>query len=555
MVEQGDLTGKRLASYKILSKLGQGGMAVVYKAHEMSLNRVVALKVIAPHLVQDRSFVDRFKREAQAAAQLNHPNIVQIYAIGQEDDVHFFAMEYVQGRTLLEIVKEEGCLPAARATSIVRQVAEALAVAHDAGIVHRDIKPSNIMLDATDLVKVADFGIAQITSAATRLTREGCFIGTPEYVSPEQCKGEPVDGRSDIYSLGVTYYEMLSGKPPFEADSPAGLAFRIVEGNCPTVCELAPTVPTAVERIVGKMMAPDIEQRYQSAAELVAALPAAGEPFTTSTDPVAAARAAPAAAARPGPAEKKEKKEKKRRATPLVYVALGALAVIVAIASWQSLRPARGEPGSGDPAGMAAPGKPAPDRAEGAAVEPVDVPREAPAVKEREPAAVVEETASAADAVPEPPAVPPEPPADPAREPVAMPAPDTLIATATGDYEYVDLVNSSVEGVFAEQGFVVVDWPSAPARSMYEVAGLHCVTTAKLVGVSPLRYHGRVTDQFTVMLTVKVVSLDDGTIAAGPLTETVQYTAFNVEEELKGAARAMASELASRLRDRMEGSS
>jgi predicted Ser/Thr protein kinase len=546
MAEEGDLTGKTLGNYKVLSRLGRGGMAVVYKAHEMSLNRVVALKVIAPHLLTERSFVDRFKREAQAAAQLNHPNIVQIYAIGQEDDVHFFTMEYVKGRTLLEIIKEEGCVAATRATSIVRQVAEALAAAHDAGIVHRDIKPSNVMLDTMDRVKVADFGIAQITSAATRLTREGCFIGTPEYISPEQCRGQPVDGRSDIYSLGVTFYEMLSGKTPFEPDSPAALALRIVEGNCPTVGELAPTVPVPVQRIVEKMMCPDVEQRYQSAADLVAALPAAG--VSATMPPVPIVDDPP-----PGATATTKPVERKKRFFPMLYVALGALAVLVAIASWQSLRPAHGESRSGPPAAMTVPEKLVPEETEGAVIDRRDVSQEEAAAERRATAAVPEEVETLADAVAEIPVVLSEPHADPPRELAAMPPPDALVVTATGDYEYVDLVGSTVEGVFAGQGFQVKDWQSIPEGSMHEVARFHCVTTAKFTGTSLLRYHGRATEQYTVVLTAKVVSLDDGAIVAGPLTETVRYTAVNAEEQLETAARELSSELASRLRDRLAG--
>ncbi|MGD8816401.1 MAG: serine/threonine-protein kinase [Acidobacteriota bacterium] len=280
-----DFTGRTLGGYRILRKLGQGGMAVVYKAHEESLNRVVALKVIAQHLAEDEQFIARFQREAQAAAQLNHPNIVQIYAIGEDQGVHYFSMEFVKGRSLAEIIEEEGFMPAGRALPIIAQAAEALAAAHEAGIVHRDIKPANIMVDGNGRVKVADFGIAQMATA-TRMTQSGILVGTPEFISPEQCRGEKLDGRSDIYSLGVTLYQLLVGRTPFEADTPAALVFQIIEGPIPQVGELNPTVSQDVRDIVAKMMHTDRNQRYQSAEDLAHALRAADtQPVTSGARP------------------------------------------------------------------------------------------------------------------------------------------------------------------------------------------------------------------------------------------------------------------------------
>jgi len=280
---QTDLTGRTLGGYRILRKLGQGGMAVVYKAHEESLDRVVALKVIAQHLSDNQQFITRFQREAKAAAQLSHPNIVQIYAIGEDDGVHYFSMEYVKGRSLAEIIDEEGFLTAGRALPIIAQAAEALAVAHEAGIVHRDIKPPNIMLDPSGRVKVADFGIAQMATE-TRMTQSGMLVGTPEFISPEQCHSEKLDGRSDIYSLGVTLYQLLSGRTPFQADTPASLVLQIVDGPIPRVGELNPTIPADVQAIVAKMMHIDRKQRFQSADDLLHALKGADtQPATTGT--------------------------------------------------------------------------------------------------------------------------------------------------------------------------------------------------------------------------------------------------------------------------------
>lgn len=236
-----DLTGRTLGGFRVLGKLGAGGMAAVYRAHEAALDRVVALKVIHPHLAQQPEIVARFEREARAAAQLTHPNIVQIYMVGEEGDLPFFSMEYVNGKTLQSVIETEGFLTARRAVPILRQAAEALAAAHEAGIVHRDIKPSNILLDSAGRVKVTDFGIAQVATES-RLTQTGMLLGTPGYISPEQCLGEPLDARTDIYALGVTMYETLAGHMPFQADTPAALVLKIIDPDPQPLGVANPTV-------------------------------------------------------------------------------------------------------------------------------------------------------------------------------------------------------------------------------------------------------------------------------------------------------------------------
>lgn len=261
--------GERIGHYQIVSLLGRGGMASVYKAHEMSLNRTVALKVLRPELAEDPSFVKRFQREAQAAARLNHPAISTVYAIGQEGELTFFAMEYVQGSTLRQLIRQEGPLSLERALEILIPAAEALEAAHKAGVVHRDMKPGNILIGEDGKVKVVDFGIAQMTESTSHLTREGSFVGTPEYVSPEQCEGKIVDGRSDIYSLGVTFFEMLTGKTPFTADTPAGIINRIVQGKATPLESLNPSLSSQARAVVSRMIHRDREQRYPDASALL----------------------------------------------------------------------------------------------------------------------------------------------------------------------------------------------------------------------------------------------------------------------------------------------
>ncbi len=259
---------ERIGHYTIVGELGRGGMGVVYKAHEESLNRFVAIKVLGSHLTEDRDYVQRFMREARAAAALNHPNIVQIYFVGEDEGTPYFVMEYVTGTSVQAMIRKHGRLDPVEAASIVLQAANGLGAAHSAGIIHRDIKPANLMVNEQGLVKIADFGLALAPEAQTRLTATGMLMGTPGYLSPEQCMDQGVDHRSDIYSLGVTFFEMLAGTMPFSADSPLALLRKIVEVEAPDVRELNPDADETLRGIVARMMAKTPEERYQACGEL-----------------------------------------------------------------------------------------------------------------------------------------------------------------------------------------------------------------------------------------------------------------------------------------------
>jgi serine/threonine-protein kinase len=262
----------RIGHYRIVAELGRGGMGIVYKAHEESLNRFVAIKVLGEHLTEDPGHVERFLREARSAASLNHPNIVQIYAVSEEEGRHFFAMEYVTGRSLQQILKSSGPLEPTQVARIALQTASGLRAAHDQGIIHRDIKPANLLIDERGLVKIADFGLALVAGGVSRLTATGMFMGTPGYLSPEQCLDQDPDHRTDIYSLGVTLYEALSGKVPFTADSPLALLRQIVEVEPPDLGDLKPDVDPELRTIVDRMMAKDRDLRVSSCAELIGGL-------------------------------------------------------------------------------------------------------------------------------------------------------------------------------------------------------------------------------------------------------------------------------------------
>ncbi len=256
--------------YLIVRKLGSGGMADVYLADDRELGRQVALKLLNERHANDEQFVERFRREAQSAAGLNHPNIVSIFDRGQAEGTYYIAMEYLDGRTLKELLVRNGPTPIEIAIDYTRQILSALAFAHRGGIVHRDIKPHNIVVRKDGRLKVTDFGIAR--SGASQMTEAGSIVGTAQYLSPEQARGAPVDQRSDLYSLGIVMYEMLTGKVPFTGDAPVEIAMKHLNAVPEPPSKLRPEIPHDLDAIVMRALAKEPDQRYASAEEMDADL-------------------------------------------------------------------------------------------------------------------------------------------------------------------------------------------------------------------------------------------------------------------------------------------
>jgi serine/threonine protein kinase len=267
--------GKVLGKYQVTGVLAQGGMGVVLKAHDPMIERDVAIKILADHLTADASALSRFLAEARAAGKLNHPNVIAIYEIGQQGQTYYLVLEYVPGGNLGDRLAGGPSLSVPEATQALIDASKGVGAAHAVGVIHRDIKPTNLMWAADGSIKVADFGLAKAADAGRHLTQTGVVVGTPFYMSPEQCEAKPLDHRGDLYSLGATYYCLLTGKDPYhETDSLTQLMYMHCHGPIPDPRSLNPTVPEACSRIVARAMAKAPDDRYQSTGEMLADLQA-----------------------------------------------------------------------------------------------------------------------------------------------------------------------------------------------------------------------------------------------------------------------------------------
>jgi hypothetical protein len=341
--------GKSLGKYQILAVLGQGGMGVVLKAHDPMIERDVAIKVLGDHLAADDTALGRFLAEAKAAGKLNHPNVMAIYEICQEEKTHYLVLEYVPGGSLDDRLGGEKALPLLEATQALIDACKGVGAAHAAGLIHRDIKPANFMRAADGSIKVADFGLAKGAADSRRqFTQTGMVVGTPFFMSPEQCEAKPVDHRSDVYSLGATYYTLLTGKYPYhDTEIISQVMFKHCFGPVPDPRAINPAVPEACARIVARAMAKAPAERYQSTAEMlndlqaVAATLSGQNPIVLPSDSrlaQPAIAAAPPAAGRP----------RNRR---LVWAAGGVIGLALALGAVMLWRPWQQVPNAGGPAG------------------------------------------------------------------------------------------------------------------------------------------------------------------------------------------------------------
>ncbi|MGD2150964.1 MAG: protein kinase [Desulfobacterales bacterium] len=267
-----DLTGKQLGRYQIVDQLGAGGMATVFKAYQPRMDRYVALKVLPRHFSKNTDFIHRFSQEARLIAKLEHPHILPVHDYGESDGYTYLVMRLVEGGSLSDLLKKHGKLELSKINSIISQTGGALDYAHKKGVIHRDFKPSNVLIDKFENCLLTDFGIAKMVEATSHLTHTGGILGTPTYISPEQGSGQPIDIRSDIYSLGIVLYQMVVGDVPFKADTPMAVIFKHIQDPLPLPREQVPDFPEPVERIILKALAKNPDDRYSTAIELVNAL-------------------------------------------------------------------------------------------------------------------------------------------------------------------------------------------------------------------------------------------------------------------------------------------
>ena len=339
-----DLIGNYIGSrYEILEKVGNGGMATVYKAKDKVLNRFVAIKVLKEEFTTDMEFIRRFNAEAQSAAGFTHPNIVSVYDVGHDENIYYIVMELVQGKTLKQIIVEDGTLPWKWATNVAIQIASALEAAHKNNIIHRDIKPHNIIITEDGVAKVTDFGIAKAVSNST-ITAFGSTIGSVHYFSPEHARGGFTDAKSDLYSLGVVMYEMLTGKVPFDADTPVSIALKHMQEKLVEPMKLNPSIPLALNQIIVKAMQKDPNMRYQSATEMLKDLnialknPEGKFAGEQSTQKIPVIDMEKEYKSKPVKEEKKDSKEKKdnifKKYPALKIVIFVVIAVVLAIAGF-----------------------------------------------------------------------------------------------------------------------------------------------------------------------------------------------------------------------------
>ena len=552
-------------------------MGVVYKAHELSLNRKIALKVLSERLSADEEFVKRFKREARVVAALSHPNIINILSYGEEGGRYYFAMELLDGTDLGTILKEKKEISLVDALSITIQIADALSEASASGVVHRDLKPSNIMIDDQGRVKVTDFGIAFFQDNETHLTRTGLYMGTPEYSSPEQARGDKLDVRSDIFSLGAMLYKMLSGVPFVSGESPLAVMARIITEPVPTIAEQKPSLPPLVCALVDRMMAKEVEARFQTPAEVIEKAKEcladinAGAPATDSSNAPPLPSADKSAALLNLP--------KESRLNPRFIGAVAGIILAVLLSMWGVdawINKDRGKEAVIEETLS----EKVPQLTPSSSVEPVSAEdgKEKQLVQVKDASLEKDVTASPEDHGLEvtdteetaPPVVVPElsktlpaPETARPRPPAALPEIPTVLMFVSGNQGFLPFVRANLEELLVENGLKTAAVSEIPVMTRKMQMGNTAFTwhdikqfvpkgKANIIllaevhksGSMPLEFYGRRQEMTIVSFSVRTVDMSNGVSVARPVAGTARFTPLNIDDKLGQAINSAASGIA-----------
>lgn len=523
--------GSFLGGFKIERELGRGGMGVVYKAHELSLNRKAALKVLSQRLSSDEEFIKRFQREAQVIATLNHPNIVNIFSCGKDHGFYYFAMEYVNGKDLGQILQEKTSIPLEQALSITSQVASALDEAGGRGVVHRDIKPSNIMIDKMGSAKVMDFGVAHLENSDAKLTRTGLFLGTPEYASPEHATGRPLDVRSDIYSLGAVLYRMLSGKPPVTGVSPMAVMTKLATEPVTPISQINSSVPKPVCALIEKMMAKEPNERFQTPKEILVAIDDCIDSLKLDA-PLAKSKIQGVGTM---PASTPKSRSYAKLFGGIAGVALAVFLIVWLVKGWLPKETApkvlEEAPVLEEVPTELADIKPVPKETPPALATPVSDVKD---VKEAETVVV--------------------------KKGPVLPKIPTVLMAVSGDESMVPLVQAHLESIIVGSGLrlasifeipmlrkkmqlgeIPITWYSIKQFIPKNRAHILLLAKVQKTGSMPLEYYGHTQELTTAIFSIRTVDMATGISAGLPASASVKFTPLNMEENFKEAITSAAS--------------
>lgn len=543
--------GSTIGGFKIESELGRGGMGVVYKAHELSLNRKIAMKVLSQRLSFDDEFVQRFQREARVVAALSHPNIVNILSYGEEAGHYYFAMEMLSGTDLRMILKKRKEIPIDEALSITIQIADALGEAAARGVVHRDLKPSNIMIDEQGRVKVTDFGIACFQETESQLTRTGLYMGTPEYSSPEQARGANLDVRSDIFSLGAILYKMLSGVPFISGESPLAVMAKILTEPIIPIVERKPSLPPLICALVDKMMAKEIGERFQSPADVIQEAKTClaeldSDTFVTDSHPQPVRES-------PVMPPKESVKNSKR----FGIIAGIILAILLSMWSVDALfnKVKQEEPVSEmtevtsseiDQSSPTQAGHVSPTEAGKIMAQPKSI-EQTVATDEKALRTIVAETEPVHTAK--------------VRQPMpVLPEIPIVLMFVSGDQSLTPFVRAHLEALIVESGLKAASISEIPVMTrkmqMGDIpftwhdiqqfvpqgkANIIVLAEAQKTGSMPLEFYGRRQELTSASFSIRAIDIDTGVSAAMPVSGTAKFTPLTLDDELRRAVSLAAS--------------